>query len=115
MTAISRQSEIKFTVSLDENKLPVNIEWEASDAGAEGKQPCKSVLLSIWDHQDKSTLKIDLWTKDMPVDDMKRFFYETLFTMADTYDRACGDEDLSEELRAFAKNFGEKSEVLKKK
>jgi gliding motility-associated protein GldC len=110
-----QKSEIKFTVSLDENKLPEAIEWQASGSDTEEATPCRSVLLSVWDHTDKSTLRIDLWTKDMTVDEMKQFFYESFVTMADTYDRACNDEDVSGEIRRFAQTFGEKTGLLKKK
>ena len=92
-----KTSEIKFVVTLDEGKIPSKLEWEASD-----------VMISIWDGKDKSTLRIDLWTKDMLVDDMKRFFYENFVTMADTYLRATNDPELANEIRVFAESFGKK-------
>jgi gliding motility-associated protein GldC len=115
MTEIAKQSEIKFRVTLDENKVPSAIDWHASDAGMDSPQACRSILLSVWDHMDSSTLRIDLWTKDMTVDDMKRFFYETFFTMADSYERACSDEAGAQDIRAFAKSFAEKADLIKKK
>ena len=109
-----KTSEINFTVELDENKLPEKIKWRASDSEMPDENECKAIMLGIWDHTHKSTLKIDLWTKDMPLDDMKRFFYESMMTMADTYERASGDEDSSDEIRKMAKSFGMKTELLKK-
>lgn len=106
------KSEIKFTVSLDEEKVPVKLEWEASDSGMEGTKVCNATLLTIWDPNENTTLRIDLWTKDMLVDDMKRFFYENFFTLADTYQRATNDKELSDEIKKFAENFGKKSGVL---
>ena len=107
-------SEIKFNVTLDENKLPEAINWQAGDSEMPSVNPCKAIMLSIWDHADKSTLRIDLWTKDMPLDDMKRFFYESFMTMADTYERASSDEDAAKTIRDLAKDFGHKVDLLKK-
>ncbi|HNQ60772.1 MAG TPA: gliding motility protein GldC [Bacteroidia bacterium] len=106
------KSEIKFTVSLDEEKVPVKLEWEATDSGIEGSKTCNATLLTIWDPAENTTLRIDLWTKDMLVDDMKRFFYENFFTLADTYRRATNDNELSEEIKKFAEIFGKKSGIL---
>jgi gliding motility-associated protein GldC len=36
-------------------------------------------------------MRIDLWTKEMPVDEMKIFFHQTLVAMSDTFHRATGD------------------------
>lgn len=107
-----KQSEIKFTVSLDEDKVPVKLEWEASDSGMEGTKVCNATLLTIWDPNENTTLRIDLWTKDMLVDDMKRFFYENFFTLADTYQRATNDSELSAEIKKFATEFAKKAGIL---
>jgi hypothetical protein len=32
-------------------------------------------------------MRIDLWTKEMPVDEMKIFFHQTLVAMSDTFHR----------------------------
>jgi gliding motility-associated protein GldC len=108
-----KQSEIKFHVTLDDDKIPQSITWEATDSGVEGQKPCKATMLTVWDAQENTTLRIDLWTKDMLVDDMKRFFYETLVTMADTYQRATQDAALAVEMKKFAEDFGKKSDLFK--
>jgi gliding motility-associated protein GldC len=107
-----KSSEIKFTVTLDENKVPAKLEWEASDSGMEGRKLCNATLLTMWDPSENTTLRIDLWTKDMLVDDMKRFFYENFYTLADTYMRATNDKELSDEMKKFAESFGRKAGVL---
>ena len=104
-----KTSEIKFTVSLDENKLPVKIDWNASDANEESS--CKSLMISLWDANENNTLRIDLWTKDMPVDEMKIFFHQTLVAMADTYDKATQDDKMSATMRDFCDYFAEKLEL----
>ena len=107
-----KTSEIKFSISLDENNLPITINWEASDQNEKGQ--CKSVLISIWDKNEKNTLKIDLWTKDMMVDEMKIFFHQTLLSMASTLEKATNEEKMAIQLREFCKNFAEKTNLLNK-
>ncbi|RAR71467.1 gliding motility protein GldC [Flavobacterium aciduliphilum] len=103
-------SEIKFTVALDENRVPEKLLWTAKDGGIDMEE-AKAVLLSIWDSKAKETLRIDLWTKDMPVDEMKIFFHQTLVAMADTFERATQDEKMSATMRDFCDYFAEKLEL----
>jgi gliding motility-associated protein GldC len=108
----THQSEITITVGLDENKVPEKIHWSAPDGGVD-KEASKALLLSVWDHQAKESLRIDLWTKDMPLDEMKLFFYQTLSAMADTFERATSDEKMSATMRDFCDYFAEKMELKK--
>ena len=108
-----KTSEIKFTVTLDERSHPETIQWQAQDSGSEGVKPCKSVMISLWDSPDNGTLRIDLWTKQMPVEEMQRFFYETFISMADTYQRATGENETAIDIREFASRFGKSTRVLK--
>lgn len=108
-----KQSEIKFNVTLDENNHPEKIEWQANDSGVEGIKNCKSFMISLWEGADSGTLRIDLWTKQMMVEEMQRFFYETFLSMADTYQRATNDKNISESVREFATQFGKTTKVLK--
>lgn len=100
-----KNSEIKIAVELDNEKHPTAIHWEASDAEVEGKKSCKSILLSIWDYNEKTTLRIDLWTKEMSVNEMNQFFYESFVTMAGTYERATGNNETAQEIREFSEQF----------
>jgi len=93
---------------LDPNKIPEQINWEASDSTAEMKQRAKAMCLAFWDAADKSALRIDLWTKDMMVDEMGDFYYQMLMSMADTFKRATQQEALAEEMKTFAKGFIQK-------
>ena len=108
------ESEIKFTVSLDENNVPEKIAWEAEDEGKKSTKQSKAIMTSIWDHDDQSTLRIDLWTKDMHVDEMKIFFHQTLLSMADTFEKATGEKAVAADLRDYCAHFGEKMNILKK-
>lgn len=103
-------SEIKFTIELDQNKVPETLSWTAKDGGVENEES-KAIMLSIWDNKNKETLRIDLWTKDMPVDEMKIFFHQTLVAMADTYEKATQDDKMSATMKDFCDYFAEKLEL----
>jgi len=103
-----QKSTITIDVHLDPNKIPEQIIWDASDSTAAINQKAKAMCLAFWDAADKSAMRIDLWTKDMMVDEMGDFFYQMLTTMADTFKRATNQEALSEEMKAFAKTFIQK-------
>lgn len=100
-----QKSTITIDVILDPNKIPEQINWEASDSTADMKQKSKAMCLAFWDAADKSAMRIDLWTKDMMVDEMGDFYYQMLMSMADTFTRATKQEELADELKVFAKGF----------
>lgn len=105
-------SEIKFVVELDENRVPEKLMWSAQDGGIDLEE-AKAIMLSVWDAKSKETLRIDLWTKEMPVDEMKQFFHQTLVAMADTFQRATADEKMAETMKDFCQYFAEKMELIK--
>jgi len=103
-------SEIKFLVELDENRVPEKLTWTAQDGGVDAEE-AKAMMLSIWDSKAKETLRIDLWTKEMPVDEMKLFFHQTLVAMSETFQRATGDEKMTATMKDFCDYFAEKLEL----
>ncbi len=105
-------SEIKFLVELDENRVPEKLTWTAQDGGVEAEE-AKAMMLSIWDSNAQETLRIDLWTKDMPVDEMKVFFHQTLVAMADTFQRATTDDKMTDTMKDFCDYFAEKLNLKK--
>ncbi len=107
------KSEIKFIVTLDENKIPEKLSWNAEDGGISNEQT-KAILISVWDDKKKETLKMDLWTKDMPLDEMKHFFHQTLLSMSDTFHRATNDDKMTATMRDFCEYFAEKLDLIKK-
>lgn len=109
-----KKAEIKLTIDLDDNNVPENIVWESTDAQNKEAMRVKSMMLSLWDPNNKNALRIDLWTKDMPVDEMKQFFYQTLQTMGDSFLRATGEKNIVEDLRDYCAHFAEKMELSQK-
>lgn len=105
-------SEIKFEIELDANRVPEKLFWTAADGGVT-KEEAKAFMLSIWDSKAKETMRIDLWTKDMPVDEMKIFFHQTLVAMSDTFKRATDDEKMADTMKDFCDYFAEKLELTK--
>ncbi len=105
--------KIQIDVTLDDNNVPEKIFWDADDLEKTGSA-VRAMLLSLWDHNNKDTLRLDLWTKDMSRDEMKIFFYETLKTMADTFQRSVDDEKMAGDMRDFCAYFAEKMDIAEK-
>jgi len=103
--------QITINVELDEEHIPSNIEWTADDLQGMDHANCRAMLLSLWDNRNKDTLKLDLWTRDMTVDEMKIFFHQTLVSMADTLEQAINDERIAGDMRDFCDYFAEKMEI----
>ena len=103
-------SKITLEVTLDENRVPEELNWTAEDGGID-REAAKAMLLSVWDSKNKESLKIDLWTKDMPVDEMKIFFHQTLVAMSDTYMKATQDEKMTATMKDFCEYFAEKLQL----
>ncbi len=109
------KSNISIDVYLDDDKVPEVIKWKASDSNADMEQKAKAMMVSFWDGADKSALRIDLWTKEMMVDEMADFYYQLLMTMADTFNRATNQPELTADMKEFAKNFLKKFKDLQLK
>ncbi len=108
-----RSSEININVQLDADNIPEKMTWMASDSNVDEPQELKAMLLALFDKDHLETLKVDLWTKEMQVVEMDRFFFNTLKSMADTYMRATGNSKLAGAMQQFAAYFGKETEILK--
>lgn len=110
--AIKQSSEINIKVGLDENRVPEALSWSADDGNISDMES-KALLLSVWDSNNKDTYKINLWTKEMPVNEMIQFFHQTLTSMAETFEMATGDEKMSATMRDFCDYYAEKMGIKK--
>ncbi len=106
------RSEINILVELDENRVPEKLTWTARDGGVVD-QDTKAMMLSVWDSKPQESMRIDLWTKDMPVDEMKTFFHQTLVSMSETFERATNDKKMADTMKDFCDYFAEKLELKK--
>ena len=105
-------ANITSEIKLDENRVPEKLHWTAKDGGVQNAE-AKAMMLSVWDSKAQESLRIDLWTKDMPVDEMKVFFHQTLVAMSNTFHRATQDEKMSATMKDFCEYFAEKLELKK--
>ena len=104
-------SEIRLAVQMDDDGVTA-IQWEADDAPEPGLQTAKAMILALWDPAMRNSLRIDLWTQDMSVEDMNDFFFQTLLSLADTYKAATNNKDLMADIKIFAREFAEKAAKL---
>lgn len=108
-----RSAEINFKISLNNNNIPTEISWTATDSSTM-KNSAESIILSIWDPATKSTLSFDLWTEKMTVQEMNIFVFQTLLRLSDIFRKSANDNTNADLIADFAKNFGIKVNVLKK-
>lgn len=104
-----KKSEIHFDIELDDNNIPEKIIWNASDAKKTAE--AKAIILSVWDKEERNTLRIDLWNKEMEVEEMKRFVHQTILTLADSFERATGEKKMADTMRDFCDYYAEKLEI----
>ncbi|MEP7195827.1 MAG: gliding motility protein GldC [Saprospiraceae bacterium] len=109
---MSRTSEIRIQVRLDEANVPDQIQWSATESESPKFESAKGILISIFEENSKDTLKLDLWTKGMQVEEMDRFMYQTIRALCDTYSKATNNQSLANDMMNFAQYFGEKVEII---
>ena len=105
-----KKTQITIDVELDENHIPEKMMWHAQDGGIE-KEETKATMISVWDDKKMEALRIDLWTKEMPVDQMKMFLHQILISMSHTYQRATGEEDVAAWMEEMAEEFAQRSAI----
>jgi len=108
------KKEIKFTVTLDENHIPEKLEWTASEGGGVSQEEIKALMISVWDGNEKVAKRVDLWTKEMMVDEMKYFHFQTLMTLADSLEQSTKENIVAEKMRKFGMQIGKEMDILTK-
>jgi gliding motility-associated protein GldC len=106
---VEKQSEIRFKISLSKENIPQDIKWQATDTQNKELRDCKSIMISIWDAVQKETLKIDLWTNEMSIDEMHSHFFQTMLSMADSYQKATKNPYVKEDMKKFAEELARKT------
>jgi gliding motility-associated protein GldC len=108
MTSVKRTADIRISVTSGPDGV-TDLRWEADDAPDPGAQAAQAMILALWDGERRNAMRIDLWTPQLTVDDMNDFVYQTLLSLADTYRRATGNDDLMVELKNYARAFAERA------
>ena len=107
-----KQETIRFDIELDDNHVPEKIQWTASDQKRSSE--VKAMILSVWDKQEQNTMRIDLWNKEMHVDEMKQFVHQTILTLADSFERATNEKAMADTMRDFCSYYAEKMNIMNK-
>ncbi len=101
----TKKSEIKINVDLDEHNVPEEIKWEASDKPGDSSNEARAMSLGFWDHDQKNTLRIDLWTKEMEVHDMKLFHIDLIGGLSESIRSATGDHAMADMVQDFVQSL----------
>lgn len=104
-----QESHINIRVVLDENKVPEKLFWKADNAEDKSEKEMAAFFFSLWDQKENNSMRIDLWTKEMPVNEMFQFFYQNMLSMSDTLNRATGEAEMAKHMEDFAEFFAEKT------
>ena len=101
-------SKIVFDIKLDADNVPEKINWSATD-NPQGDAPSetKAVSIALWDHKVKQSLRIDLWSKDMPVDEMKKFYIECIAGLGDGIKRSTNDEKMALQIHELCERLAD--------
>lgn len=102
---------LKFEVELDENNLPNSIkmlEEKASNSSID----LKALMIAGWDAKRKETLRVDIWTKDMPVNDMFIMYHQNMMGMATSLEKSTGQNKLANALRDYCDFFAKETKIL---
>jgi len=108
-----KKSKIQIEVTLDEDQVPSDIRWKADDNSSVEFKEVKSIFLALYDEESEETMKLDLWTKEFRVDEMDKFVFQTIRTMADSYYKATSNGDMANHMAQFAEFFGTETGLLK--
>ena len=108
------KSKLTFDLELDDNNVPKKIKMNSSDNQAKDVL-LKSVIIAAWDEKTKETLRVDLWTKDMMVNEMFIMYHQTLMSMANTLSRSTGQDKLAGALRDYCDFFAQETKIIQSK
>jgi gliding motility-associated protein GldC len=109
MTDSPKTSEIRLKVSLNTQKVPVDIKWMATDSSQEHFTDCKAFNLALWDPVESNSLSINLWTEDMQTHEMHSFFLRALMQQTESYTRATGNPFANEMMRDFVQKLAKQT------
>lgn len=104
-----KSQQIIFDIELDDNNVPEKIQWTASENNKSAS--AKAMILSVWDEKEQNAMRIDLWTKEMQVDEMKQFVHQTILTLADSFERATNEKKMADTMRDFCEYYAEKMNI----
>lgn len=100
-----KSSEIKFNIELNDEKFIDTIKWESTDKPSDGPDKTDAIAISIWDPNQKNTLRIDLWSKNMTAFEMKRFTVDSVGGLAESLRGSTGDHKMADMIQEFCQQL----------
>tara|TARA_B100001057_G_scaffold172694_1_gene173429 strand:+ start:824 stop:1195 length:372 start_codon:yes stop_codon:yes gene_type:complete len=113
MSQTKKKEQLTIDVLMDDNLIPESIKWKSSQE-KKPSQTASAALIYFWDAKKSETFNLDLWTKEMSVEEMNKMMFQTLMTLANTYERATSEDQMANAMRDFGQFFGERTEILPK-
>jgi gliding motility-associated protein GldC len=102
-------SEITIKVGLDDQKIPTDIKWKATDSEVNQLTDAKAFGLNIWDPVSSSSLNLTLWTDNMQTHEMHSFFFQSLLQQVDNYSKATGNPYAKNDMAQFVQDLSKKT------
>ena len=102
---------LKFEVELDENNLPNSIKM-LEEKASKSSIDLRALMIAGWDAKRKETLRVDIWTKDMPVNDMFIMYHQNMMGMATSLEKSTGQNKLANALRDYCDFFAKETKIL---
>ncbi len=115
MSSKTKTSKIRFTIELDESNIPQKIEWKASDSANNEVKKSKSLNIFMWDKEERNTLSIGLWTNEMLIEEMESHYLQSMFIMAENYQKATRQDFVMQEVKDFCDQLAKKIAASKEK
>ena len=109
-----KKSEIKFDILTNDENFIDNIKWTATDKPTDGPDNTDAIAVSIWDPEQKNTLRIDLWSKKMTAFEMKRFTVDSIGGLAESVRSATGDNKMADMMQELCQTLVKHVEASEK-
>ncbi len=101
------KSEITIEIETDDEMVAERILWNATNKPGDLDET-KAISVAVWDHKEQDTLRIDVWTKDMPLEEMRGFYINALAGMAESVQAATGDKEMADAMLALCERFADR-------
>lgn len=108
-----KKEKFSIDVLMDENLIPEDLHWNSSQGNGQSEK-ASAALIYLWNAQKNETFSLDLWTKKMSIEEMNKMMFQTIMTLANSYEKATSEDQLANAMRDFGEFFGEKTEILPK-
>ena len=110
---VIKKEKFSIEVVMDENLIPENLQWSSTQGDGESEN-ASAALIYLWNAQKNETFSLDLWTKKMSIEEMNKMMFQTIMTLANSYEKATSEDQLANAMRDFGEFFGEKTKILPK-